>query len=96
MRYDLREGDLAGLGFGLGLRHHSKLAADSSNTNFTPAVTVYDSQVSYRMKGVSLNLAINNLLDKKYVVPSSQSSSAGPLYFPAPGRTAMLTATMDF
>jgi iron complex outermembrane receptor protein len=96
MRYDIRGGDLAGLGFGLGLRHHSKLAADSSNTNFTPPVTVYDSQVSYRMKGVSLNLAINNLLDKKYVVPSSQSSSAGPLYFPAPGRTAMLTATMDF
>jgi len=96
MRYDIREGELAGLGFGLGLRHHSKLAADSSNTNFTPAVTVYDSQVSYRMKGVSLNLAINNLLDKKYVVPSSQSSSAGPLYFPALRRTAMLTATMDF
>lgn len=96
MRYNIREGDLAGLGFGLGLRHHSKLAADSSNNNFTPAITVYDSQVSYRMKGVSFNLAINNLLDKKYVVPSSQSSSAGPLYFPAPRRTAMLTATMDF
>ena len=96
MRYDIREGELAGLGFGLGLRHHSELAADSSNTNFTPAVTVYDSQVSYRMKGVSYNLAINNLLDKKYATPSSQSSSAGPLYFPAPGRTAMLTATIDF
>ncbi|MFM1924449.1 MAG: hypothetical protein RIT44_255 [Pseudomonadota bacterium] len=96
MRYNVRGGDFAGLGFGLGLRHHSKLAADSSNTNFTPAATVYDSQVSYRMKGVSLNLAINNLLDKKYVVPSSQSSSAGPLYFPAPRRTVMLTATMDF
>jgi iron complex outermembrane receptor protein len=96
MRYDVREGDLAGLGFGFGLRHHSKLAADSSNINFTPAATVYDSQVSYRMKGVSLNLAINNLLDKEYVVPSSQSLSAGPLYFPAPRRTVMLTATMDF
>jgi iron complex outermembrane receptor protein len=96
MRYDVRGGDLAGLGFGLGLRHHSKLAADSSNTNFTPPVTVYDSQVSYRMKGVSLNLAINNLLDKKYVVPSSQSLSDAPLYFPALRRTAMLTATMDF
>jgi iron complex outermembrane receptor protein len=96
LRYNVRGGDFAGLGFGLGLRHHSKLAADSSNTNFTPAATVYDSQVSYRMKGVSLNLAINNLLDKEYVVPSSQSSSAGPLYFPAPRRTVMLTATMDF
>lgn len=96
MRYDIREGGLAGLGFGFGLRHHSTLAADSGNTNFTPPVTVYDSQVSYRMKGMSLNLAINNLLDQKYVVPSSQSSSAGPLYFPAPSRTAMLTATMDF
>jgi len=30
------------------------------------------------------------------VVPSSQSSSDGPLYFPAPRRTVMLTATMDF
>lgn len=96
MRYNVRGGDFAGLGFGLGLRHHSKLAADSSNTNFTPAATVYDSQVSYRMKGVSLNLAINNLLDKKYVVPSSQSLSDAPLYFPALRRTAMLTATMDF
>ena len=96
MRYDVRGGDLAGLGFGFGLRHHSKLAADSSNTNFTPAATVYDAQASYQMKNVRLNLAINNLLDKKYVVPSSQSSSAAPLYFPALRRSAMLTATMDF
>jgi iron complex outermembrane receptor protein len=96
MRYDIRGGDLAGLGFGLGMRHHSKLAADSNNTNFTQAVTVYDAQVSYRMKNVSLNLAINNLLDTVYVVPSSQSLRDAPLYFPALRRTAMLSATMDF
>jgi len=48
------------------------------------------------MKNVRLNLVINNLLDKKYVVPSSQSSRAASLYFPALRRTAMLTATMDF
>jgi len=96
MRYDIRTGDFAGLGFGIGLRHHSQLPADSLNSAFTPAVTVYDSQFSYRVKNVQLNFAINNLLDKVYVVPSSQSSSAAPLYYPALRRTAMLTATLDF
>jgi iron complex outermembrane receptor protein len=96
MRYDVRAGDFAGLGFGLGLRHHSQLPVDSTNSAFTPAVTVYDSQLSYRIKTVQLNLAVNNLLDKIYVVPSSQSTSSAPLYFPALRRTAMLTATIDF
>lgn len=96
MRYDIRSGDLAGIGFGLGLRHHSQLAADSSNTNFTPSATVYDAQVSYRMKDTSLNLAINNLLDKQYMIPGYSSSAGSPLFFPALRRTAMLTATFDF
>jgi iron complex outermembrane receptor protein len=96
MRYDIRSGDLAGIGFGLGLRHHSQLAADSSNTNFTPSATVYDAQVSYRMKDTSLNLAVNNLLDKQYMIPGYSSSAGSPLFFPALRRTAMLTATFDF
>lgn len=90
-RYDFQQGPLSGLGLGLGVRHHSRLAGNSSNTFFTPEATLYDAQVSYRVKSVKLNLAINNLFDKQYFVPSTQSQ-----VMPAPGRTAMLSASLAF
>lgn len=90
-RYDYHQGPLAGLGLGIGVRHHSRLAGNSSNTFFTPEATLYDAQVSYRMKSIKLNLAVNNLFDKQYFVPSTQSQ-----VMPAPGRTAMLSASLAF
>jgi iron complex outermembrane receptor protein len=90
-RYDFHQGTLAGLGLGFGVRHHSRLAGNSSNTFFTPEATVYDAQVSYKMKSLKLNLSINNLFDKQYFVPSTQSQ-----VMPALRRTATLSANLSF
>jgi iron complex outermembrane receptor protein len=91
-QYDIRSGDLAGLGFGGGLRYHSKLPVNSSSNPDTGAVTLYDATVSYRVKDVKLGLAVNNLFDKKYFVPASVSGN----YYPGLRRTVMLTSSLSF
>jgi iron complex outermembrane recepter protein len=90
-QYDIRAGELAGLGVGGGLRYHSKLPVDASNSAYTESVTVYDASISYRVKGVKLGLVVNNLLDKKYFVPSSVGN-----YYPGLRRTVMLTSSLSF
>jgi outer membrane receptor protein involved in Fe transport len=55
------------------------------------SVTVYDASVSYRVKDVKLGLVVNNLLDKKYFVPSSVGN-----YYPGLRRTVMLTSSLSF
>jgi iron complex outermembrane receptor protein len=90
-QYDIRAGELAGLGIGGGLRYHSKLPVNASNSAYTESVTVYDASVSYRVKDVKLGLVVNNLLDKKYFVPSSVGN-----YYPGLRRTVMLTSSLSF
>jgi iron complex outermembrane receptor protein len=91
-QYDIRSGDLAGLGIGGGLRYHSKLPVNSTTNPDTGAVTLYDATVSYRVKDVKLGLALNNLFDKKYYVPASVSGN----YYPGLRRTVMLTSSLSF
>jgi len=93
-RYDIRKGDLAGLGFGLGLTYHDRLPGDASNTYYTPAATVWDAQVSYETKSARFGLNIANLLDKEYLIPSAYFG--GGQVTPAPRRTLMATARFDF
>jgi len=90
-RYEFRDGALSGLGVGFGLRHHSQLAGNSTNTFFTPAATVYDAQLGYRLNNVQFGLVASNLFDRKYFVPSTQSQ-----VMPALRRTVMLNATLNF
>jgi iron complex outermembrane receptor protein len=90
-QYDIRAGELAGFGVGGGLRYHSKLPVDASNSAYTESVTVYDANISYRVKDVKLGLVVNNLLDKKYFVPSSVGN-----YYPGLRRTVMLTSSLSF
>jgi iron complex outermembrane receptor protein len=94
MRYDLHTGDWKGLGFGLGATYHSRLAGNSTNTFFTPAATVFDAQLSYHLKQVRLGLAVNNLADKKYYLPSAYF--AGGQVTPAAPRTITATASLEF
>ena len=61
---------LPGLGLGLGLTHHSALAGDAANSFETPAATVFDAQLSYRVANATLGLVVRNATDKRYWVPS--------------------------
>ncbi len=93
-RYDISGGSYDGLGLGLGLTDSSKLAGNATNTYFTPAATVWDAQVSYKMRDVKLGLNINNLFDKKYYVPSAYFG--GGQVTPALPRTISATAAFSF
>lgn len=93
-RYDIRQGDWAGWGAGLGLTRHSKLPGNAANTFFTPATTVFDGQVSYRTKDARYSLAIGNLTDKKYFVPAAYFG--GGHVIPALPRTVSLSAQFNF
>ena len=93
-RYDVRQGDLAGLGLGLGLIQHSRLPGNAANDYFTPTATVWDAQVSYQTRRARFGLNISNLLDKEYLIPSAYFG--GGQVTPAPRRTLTATARFDF
>ncbi len=93
-RYDIRSGKFSGLGFGLGLTHHSKLPGDSGNTFFTPTATVWDAQASYAVGRARFALSVNNLADKKYFRPSSYFG--GGQVLPATPRTISASVVITF
>ena len=90
VRHELGSGPLAGLGLGLGLTHHGTLAGDAANSYETPAATVWDAQVSYRLGKTQLGLVARNLADKAYYVPSRYFG--GGQVTPAPRRSVAVTA----
>lgn len=98
MRYDFGPGSvlpaLAGLGVGLGLTHHSALPGDAANSYETPAATVFDAQMSYKIANATLGLVVRNLADKAYYVPSRYFG--GGQVTPAAPRSVAATARFDF
>lgn len=92
--YDVSGGDWAGLGFGLGATYHSSLPGNTTNTFFTPAATIADAQLSYRLRDMKLGLNISNLFDKKYYMPSAYFG--GGQVIPALPRTVSATANFSF
>ncbi|WP_165396781.1 TonB-dependent siderophore receptor [Sphaerotilus mobilis] len=93
-RHDWLQGPAAGLSAGLGLTHHGRLAGDTTNTYFTPAATLWDAQLGYRMGDARYALRIDNLADKKYFVPSTYFG--GGQVIPARPRTVQASATFAF
>ena len=85
---------LPGLGLGLGLSHHSSLPGDAANNVATPAATVWDAQLSYRLAAATLGLGIQNLTDRKYFEPSIYFG--GGQVTPAQRRKVSATARIDF
>ena len=94
VRYDVRTGAWAGWGAGLGLTQRSKLPGTASNAFFTPAVSVFDAQVSYRTKGARYALAIGNLTNKRYYAPAAYFG--GGQVIPGLPRTVSLSAQFSF
>ena len=92
LRHDLGAGSvLPGLGLGVGLKRHGPLKCDAGNTFETPAATVFDAQVSYRIGSVRLGLVVDNLADRKVWVPSRYFG--GGQVTPAPRRSVAATAS---
>ncbi len=93
-RFDVRSGELAGLGLGLGLSYNSRLPGNSTNSFFTPGTTVWDAQASYVVGKARYGLNIVNLTNKQYYIPSSYF--LGGQVIPALPRTITATANFSF
>jgi iron complex outermembrane receptor protein len=70
--YHFNGGALSGLDVGLGARYLSGIEADRANTLNVPSYTLMDATLGYDfgqvgVRGLSVRLNANNLLDKEYV-----------------------------
>jgi len=72
LSYDVKSGPLDGLTIGSGVRYANGVASDRVNTHTLPSYTLVDLAVGYDLshvglKGLSAQLNVNNLTDKRYV-----------------------------
>jgi iron complex outermembrane receptor protein len=79
LSYDVKSGPLAGLTLGSGVRYVNGLASDRLNTHTLPSYTLVDMAVGYDLanvglKGISAQLNVNNLADKRYVAACNSLS----------------------
>ncbi|MDM0085959.1 MULTISPECIES: TonB-dependent siderophore receptor [unclassified Variovorax] len=93
--YSFQSEALAGLAFGVGVRHTSATFGDNANVYRVPGVTLYDAALRWdlgrvrpSLKGVRLALNVANLADKEYV--ATCLAAAGCYY--GEGRSVYLTA----
>ncbi|MFQ4146398.1 TonB-dependent siderophore receptor, partial [Chlorogloeopsis sp. ULAP02] len=64
--YEIQQGDLQGLGFGLGLFYVGDRAGDTGNTFEVPSYLTTDAAIFYKRKGFRAALNIKNLFDVDY------------------------------
>lgn len=72
LSYDVKNGPLNGLTLGSGARYVNGLTSDRQNSHTLPSYTLFDLAVGYDMsniglKGLSAQLNVNNLTDKRYI-----------------------------
>lgn len=94
-RYDIRTGDFAGLGLGIGLTHIADNPYNTDNSVWMPNVTVWDAQMSYTQKGTRYGINVVNLTNKNYYMPSA-FLGGGQFVMPAAPRTVIATAQFSF
>jgi iron complex outermembrane receptor protein len=68
-RYDFKQGDLAGLGVGLGWTVVSRQQGNPANSFSTPGYGLVDAQVSYVKGPMSYSVGVENLLGATYYRP---------------------------
>ncbi|MCQ4158978.1 TonB-dependent siderophore receptor [Roseomonas sp. GC11] len=80
--YRFREGALAGLGVGGGVRYLGTSMGDQANSFHVPAATLYDASIRYDLsrfggplEGVEATLNVTNLFDKEYVSSCSSTTA---------------------
>ncbi len=96
--YEVRDGQLAGLGFGVGAEYVSTRFGNDANTFTLPSYTVYDASVWYYLAlakdmQLRLNAGVKNLTDETYYTASGGSTYRVSLGDP---RTVYATARLEF
>ncbi|MCQ8279781.1 TonB-dependent siderophore receptor [Acetobacteraceae bacterium KSS8] len=81
--YDIHDGPLDGLGFGVGVRYQGNTITDNTVEYATSPFTLVDAEAQYqlghllpRLRGATLQVTAQNLLDKSYIT-SCYSNSFG-------------------
>ena len=79
LSYDVKRGPLDGLTLGSGVRYVNGITSDRLNTHTLPSYTLVDMAVGYDLtnigiKGLSAQLNVNNLTDKRYVAACNSLS----------------------
>lgn len=88
--YTMQQGELAGLGMGLGIRHRGGSFADSANTVKNPAHTLLDAALWYRQRNWEARFNVSNLTNKDY------ASTYAYGYYWGPKRAASLDVSYRF
>lgn len=96
--YEIKGGDLAGLGFGMGSEYVSKRYGNDTNTFTLPSYTTYDASVWYYLPlseetQLRLNAGVKNLTDEVYYTASGSNTYRISQGDP---RTIYATARLDF
>ncbi|WP_145924175.1 ferrioxamine B receptor FoxA [Citrobacter freundii] len=79
LSYDVKSGPLDGLTLGSGVRYVNGITSDRLNTHTLPSYTPVDMVIGYDLtnigiKGLSAQLNVNNLTDKRYVAACNSLS----------------------
>ncbi|MYL92203.1 ferrioxamine B receptor FoxA [Citrobacter werkmanii] len=79
LSYDVKSGPLDGLTLGSGVRYVNGITSDRLNTHTLPSYTLVDMAIGYDLtnigiKGLSAQLNVNNLTDKRYVAACNSLS----------------------
>jgi len=79
LSYDVKKGLFNGLTVGSGVRYVNGITSDRQNTHTLPSYTLVDLAVGYDLsqvglKGMSAQLNVNNLTDKRYVAACNSLS----------------------
>lgn len=90
--YELRGGDLRGLGFGAGLYHLSERQGDANNTFQVPGYTRIDAAVFYRLKNWVARLNVYNLGDRDILLNPTRA----PFYKPDARRNFLASVEWKF
>lgn len=90
--YELQHGALRGLAVGIGGRHYTDQAGDTSNSFQLPGYGIADGSLTYRRGHAQWQLNANNLADKRYA-----SGSYNNVYVkPGEPRTIRTTLSWNF
>jgi len=79
LSYDVKSGPLNGLTVGSGVRYVNGITSDRQNTHTLPSYTLMDMVVGYDLsnvglKGLSAQVNVNNVTDKRYVAACNSLS----------------------
>ncbi|WP_437887410.1 ferrioxamine B receptor FoxA [Phytobacter sp. V91] len=79
LSYDVKSGPLSGLTVGSGVRYVNGITSDRQNTHTLPSYTLVDMAVGYDLsnvglKGLSAQVNVNNLTDKRYIAACNSLS----------------------